>query len=588
MSHLPASLATRTPRRSASHATRLSILGMAFLVATAHGVRAQNAPTTGPAPGSAPAAGAPARPPAATPATQGFPKVTTIDGTTFVASPIVVRDGKVTFKDDKPPTLPLDEVVRIVWRESGKFAAAFAGQDNYDLAARPGAESSGVQDLHFTLSGLAPNRTIQQLTFTAGQETWMLNLPAGVSEGPRRTPAASTPWPLVLQRSDATDAAEVFLEPRAADYRGKTFSIQATLEGGATLSTTVTVAATTKADLKYDALAAAQRSTDKDRAVVYLDGGDRLSGELLGLGKESAILKTRGNFEVEVPLLSARGIWLARIAPAEARELFRDLLARPGNQDTAIVLAKDGTAAAIAGVAEGLDQGKLQFAYEGETRSINRARVLGLVFAARAEPPARRGLHQVVELLSGDRLTGEWVGLTENTLELQTAWGKKVPLARTDLALVSFRNGKLVYLSDVLPVRVEETPYFDRVWSYRRDVNLAGEPIKMKGAAVAKGLAVHSRSLLTYDLGGEFDSFQATLGFDDSSGGRGRAACRVLGDGRELFAAKDVRAEDDLQTLDVKVAGVKELTLEVDFGADEDIGDRVIWGEARVLRAVKK
>jgi hypothetical protein len=45
-----------------------------------------------------------------------------------------------------------------------------------------------------------------------------------------------------------------------------------------------------------------------------------------------------------------------------------------------------------------------------------------------------------------------------------------------------------------------------------------------------------------------------------------------------------MKPADGLQTLDLPVAGVKELVLEVDFGSDEDAGDRIIWGEPRLFR----
>ena len=35
----------------------------------------------------------------------------------------------------------------------------------------------------------------------------------------------------------------------------------------------------------------------------------------------------------------------------------------------------------------------------------------------------------------------------------------------------------------------------------------------------------------------------------------------------------------------LKIAGVQRLTLEVDFGKNEDTGDRVVWANPRVLRA---
>jgi hypothetical protein len=65
---------------------------------------------------------------------------------------------------------------------------------------------------------------------------------------------------------------------------------------------------------------------------------------------------------------------------------------------------------------------------------------------------------------------------------------------------------------------------------------------------------------------------------------RGRVACRVLGDGRELFAEKDLRADQEPRPLELDVAGVSQLTLEIDFGEDENICDRVIWAGARLYR----
>jgi hypothetical protein len=39
--------------------------------------------------------------------------------------------------------------------------------------------------------------------------------------------------------------------------------------------------------------------------------------------------------------------------------------------------------------------------------------------------------------------------------------------------------------------------------------------------------------------------------------------------------------------LKLPVANVRELKLEVDYGKNDDVGDRVAWANARVLRAGK-
>ena len=40
--------------------------------------------------------------------------------------------------------------------------------------------------------------------------------------------------------------------------------------------------------------------------------------------------------------------------------------------------------------------------------------------------------------------------------------------------------------------------------------------------------------------------------------------------------------------IEVSTAGGKQMSLEIDFGEGQDVGDRVIWAEPRLFRAEKK
>ena len=62
----------------------------------------------------------------------------------------------------------------------------------------------------------------------------------------------------------------------------------------------------------------------------------------------------------------------------------------------------------------------------------------------------------------------------------------------------------------------------------------------------------------------------------------------MLGDGRELLAEPDLRSSGEPLAVEVSIAGVKELSLVVDFGEEEDTGDRVIWADAAAFCADKK
>ena len=61
----------------------------------------------------------------------------------------------------------------------------------------------------------------------------------------------------------------------------------------------------------------------------------------------------------------------------------------------------------------------------------------------------------------------------------------------------------------------------------------------------------------------------------------------MLADGKPLFEKLEAKGDQPPQDLKLKVDGVRELTLEVDYGRNDDVGDRVAWANARLLRAEK-
>jgi hypothetical protein len=206
------------------------------------------------------------------------------------------------------------------------------------------------------------------------------------------------------------------------------------------------------------------------------------------------------------------------------------------------------------------------------------------VFAAHPVIQATHAAVQVVRLKNGDTLFGNWQSLADGKITLQTSWNAAWEIPLENISEINTRNGNLVHLSDQQPAMVEQTPYFGRLMSYHRDESLDGGTLKMKGKTYAKGLAVHSRCVLSYALDGQFSMFKTTVGFDEAAGTQGNVACRVLADGKELFAKSDLRADQDPQSLELPVQGVKLLTLEIDFGQNEDVQDRVIWAEPRLYR----
>ena len=156
-------------------------------------------------------------------------------------------------------------------------------------------------------------------------------------------------------------------------------------------------------------------------------------------------------------------------------------------------------------------------------------------------------------------------------------------------AIVELRvlRGRAVFLSDLTPLEAKQTPFLpsSRGWPLQRDRSVASRPLRLGGREFPKGLGMHSRSTVTFDLAGKYRSLHAILGLDDMTLGEGTAACSVEVDGRRLFLEPALsRAKGPLPLPLLDVTGAKRLTLTVDFGDLGDSQDHVDWCDAVLLR----
>src|SRR5262249_39328142 len=163
---------------------------------------------------------------------------------------------------------------------------------------------------------------------------------------------------------------------------------------------------------------------------------------------------------------------------------------------------------------------------------IDLIRVHGLAFLRKTNPDAAATckVHDVFRNV----LAAAKVELADGGFVVTTPAGVKVAYPRTLVARLDYSQDKLAYLSDLEPVQVVEKSTLDRIENYRRDRNLDEGPLRLGGEKFAKGLAVHSRTELVYDIEGKFKEFKAVLGVDDLVGGDSQAVVRIEGDGREL------------------------------------------------------
>ncbi|MEX0728890.1 MAG: NPCBM/NEW2 domain-containing protein [Planctomycetaceae bacterium] len=277
---------------------------------------------------------------------------------------------------------------------------------------------------------------------------------------------------------------------------------------------------------------------------------------------------------------------------AVPRESPAGISAKNASQKTSATIwakGKDDAVQELSATIVGLKEDALQLTFEGQDRRIKFDRLVAVRFPPIADgegtTPRSPRVPHLLTLAEGSELPGEWQGLSDETIGFRTTWGQELALSITEVARMSVQNGKVLPLVRLEPAAVDLVPFFDRIWNWRKiDRSTLTEILVGKEIPCNEGLLVHSRTVLRYRLDGEYAMFRSRIGFQYPEGKLGNVDVRVLGDGRTLFEAGGVTADQPLGDVEVDITGVQELSLEVDFGAGQDVGDRFVWISPRLVR----
>ncbi len=252
-------------------------------------------------------------------------------------------------------------------------------------------------------------------------------------------------------------------------------------------------------------------------------GGDRLTATLSDWTDAHVTfnLDALKGTSITLPANSLRALWsddsFAAIALVKKA---RDLHIAEQAQDVAFV-QKDGDVKAVAGLVTSLDDSSLHFKFEGEDHTIKLDRLVGIVFAQREAVPVP-GLYQTFTLMNDDVISAHINALTDGSFEIvpsaQVADAHPTLLPLSALTKIETRNGRQMWVSDMTPLSVSQAPYFDHLMPYQINHSLTGGPLRLIDGTVAKGIAVHARCILSYDIAGQYDTFRTKLGFQQPEG----------------------------------------------------------------------
>lgn len=266
-------------------------------------------------------------------------------------------------------------------------------------------------------------------------------------------------------------------------------------------------------------------------------------------------------------------------------ESWGEMLSRAGRDDR-LVIRKEEVLDFLEGVIGEIGPQGIKFLLDSEEHEVKSERVYGVIYAREPAVPQEGCL---VLLRGGDRFVCEGVGLEGEACVLALAGGAELRVPSEGVREFDYSFGKVQFLSELEPRSVKYTPMFNVTWQYRRDKSLDGNALRLNRKSFTRGLAIHSKTELTYRLPSGYRQFRAVMGIDDEITRTGGDVIVLIegvnaeGGVRELLNSR-VQLNQPPQPIDLDITGWQDLRITVDFGEGLDIGDHLDLAEARIIR----
>ncbi len=271
-------------------------------------------------------------------------------------------------------------------------------------------------------------------------------------------------------------------------------------------------------------------------------------------------------------------------------QAFRNILSKRGKLDKWIVESKDKTTLdGLDGTfSDGDEKGEIiQFEIVGQPKTpIQFTTLYGAIFSSPPEIQVAQTVCRVIDL-NKNVLNARSIKLTEQkSVIIETTTGVKIEYpALTAIAKFDFSAGAMRFLSALNPIKVEMSdPVGLPPEPYRRDRSLDNDMIRIEKTPYTRGLAIHSKTVLTYDLAGQYKIFQALAGIDDCVEGENEVTLTIETDlaAKPLFKEVFKKGETKPKQLNLNVLNVKQLKITVE--SNFLVGGQLDLAEAKVLK----
>ena len=145
-------------------------------------------------------------------------------------------------------------------------------------------------------------------------------------------------------------------------------------------------------------------------------------------------------------------------------------------------------------------------------------------------------------------------------------------------------GGRWEWLTDHRPISYEQASMLGPGWEYLPGRSVLNAPILVAGESYERGIGVHSRSNLVFELGGDYREFVTSFGMDDDSGPLADVTVVILVDGQRRFEKTHVRRGSLIGPIRVDVSHAGRIELIVEYGDNGDMQDRFDWVEPGLIR----
>ena len=392
----------------------------------------------------------------------------------------------------------------------------------------------------------------------------------------------------VLAALAAPPAAPEFVAVGTGDDRPAGLLRALTPDGAAELATAAGVV--TVADLvALDRVGRVSPPPPRGPALVTT-AGDRLPGTLVGGDRQNLRFRpAAAAADWSVPLSAASVVWLVR-PPADTPH---DPAAYPWLADRRkrdVLLFRNGDV--LPGTVDGFAADAAAFRFKpeaGEARTIPFAEVAAVAFnPALAWGRKPKGPFARLVLRDGTRVAVTGTAVADGSLTGKTLFGPAVAVPLDELLSLRVAQGKATDLADLKPATAEQAGFVGPGWPWAADRAARGTPLTLRTAegvsTFDRGIGTRPRTVLTYALGGKYRRFEAVVGIDAGAARPGRAAVKVVVDGKEQPLPELTKlGPGPAAPVRVAVVGAKELKVVVDFAPDGDPGADVNWGDARLI-----